>query len=245
MEVVEWRRAGLRPFPFCLISIRFDGQFPAHVVEWRGAGIWASECWCDSTEWCVNVAPATADGVRTLSFRFFFVFNGTNLLVSDAPRRLSWIRVLFIIRPSTATNSTTRQIWNKKHNNKIQSEEQERRHSPVDRRNSPSSSSDWNFYLFPTSSTPSIVGVQLVDRPSLPSFSSSSSSVSSSGLAYPSHQPTQSIPHPPHIGRNWKRLTDARTYSRNFWDFKCQKNKNWVKEENSEYHFLCNSPVIQ
>ena len=74
MEVVEWRRAGFRPFPFCLISIQFDGQFPAHVVEWRGAGIWASECWCDSTEWCVNVAPATADGVRTLSFRFFFLF---------------------------------------------------------------------------------------------------------------------------------------------------------------------------
>ena len=184
------------------------------------------------------------ESVRSRSV-FFFVFNGTNLLVSDAPRRLSWIRVLFIIRPSTATNSTTRQIWNKKHNNKIQSEEQERRHSPVDRRNCPSSSSDWNFYLFPTSSTPSIVGVQLVDRHSLPSFSSSSSSVSSSGLAYPSHQPTQSIPHPPHIGRNWKRLTDARTYSRNFWDFKCQKNKNWVKEENSEYHFLCNSSVIQ
>ena len=81
------------------------------------------------------------------------------------------------------------------------------------------------FSFFPRHPSPSIVGVQLVDRHSLPSFSSSSSSVSSSGLAYPSHQPTQSISHPPHTGRDWKRFTDVRTYSRNFWDFKGERRK--------------------
>jgi len=43
-----------------------------------------SECLCDSTERCVNVAPATTDGDRSVSY-------GTNLLVSDTPAVLPWL----------------------------------------------------------------------------------------------------------------------------------------------------------
>ncbi len=47
--------------------------------EGGGPREWASECLCDSAEWCVNVAPAaTADGDRSVSY-------GTNRLVSDTP----------------------------------------------------------------------------------------------------------------------------------------------------------------
>lgn len=58
MEVVESRRAA---FPFYFILIWWT--IPCACCWMEGRKRWASECWCDSTEWCVNVAPATADEV--------------------------------------------------------------------------------------------------------------------------------------------------------------------------------------
>ena len=181
MEVVESRRAA---FPFYFILIWWT--IPCACCWMEGRKRWASECWCDSTEWCVNVAPATADGVVP-----FFLFLMGRICWCRTHRGgcrgfVSYSSFDHQLQPTLRHGKYEIRNTTTKFNQKNSSDAIGRWIGEVIQVHHPTGT----FSFFPRHPSPSIVGVQLVDRHSLPSFSSSSSSVSSSGLAYPSHQPT-------------------------------------------------------